>query len=125
MITVINQNQFGKTYTLHTDTVRKLKLVTDDKQKNLLGVPVYIGRGTLLGNPFTVQMYGRENAIEMYQEWLRKQYKAQNNVYQELMKLAKMAKKEGLVLICHCKPESCHGDVVKRAIEGVLHGGRV
>lgn len=74
----------------------------------------YIGRGSKWGNPFThlppgtttatTQVATREEAISRYEEWLQTQ--------PEL--LAALPSLKGKTLVCFCKPQSCHGDVLAR-----------
>lgn len=73
---------------------------------------VYIGRPSRFGNPYTHLEYGttapwltdsREDAIRLYEEWIRSQ--------PELMTAAKKELKNK-VLGCHCAPLACHGDVL-------------
>ena len=69
---------------------------------------VYIGRGSLFGNPYSHEGYGefqvatREEAIAKYREYLLSR--------PELMDRLKELK--GKRLGCWCKPDSCHGDVI-------------
>lgn len=72
---------------------------------------VYIGRGSKWGNPYSHKegtaakwvVDTREDAIRLYEEWLRSQ-----------PDLVAAAKKElkGKVLGCWCAPLACHGDVL-------------
>jgi hypothetical protein len=72
---------------------------------------VYIGRGSRWGNPYSHKegtaaswiVETREDAIRLYEEWLRAQ-----------PDLVAAAKKElkGKTLGCWCKPLACHGDVL-------------
>ena len=80
----------------------------------------YIGRPSVLGNPFKiVPGEGREEMIEKYRIWLWEEIKKKGKVYRELMRLAELAKIGDLILICWCKPLACHGDVIKSAIEWI------
>lgn len=84
---------------------------------------VYIGRAvseyglqaSALGNPFTVEEYGREGAVEMYRRWLWEHIEAgDGDVLSALSALD-----EDSVLACWCMPEACHGDVVMAAWEWI------
>lgn len=71
---------------------------------------VYIGRGTPLGNPYTVQEHGPQ-ALELYRQWLwRKIVGRDPSVLRVLREITPEHK-----LVCSCKPRPCHGDVVVRA----------
>lgn len=64
---------------------------------------VYIGRGSKWGNPFKVEQYGRYEAIRLYKEWIKTKPELLNSLH-EL---------KGKRLGCHCKPQWCHGDVLR------------
>ena len=72
---------------------------------------VYIGRGSVWGNPFTVKEFGRDRCIEMYREYIIKQLDQDPELVQELLAL------KGKTLGCFCKPQSCHGDILVDLIE--------
>ena len=82
------------------------------------GEGYYIGRPSVLGNPYRVSM-GREKCIELYREWLRREWVKGGDVKNELLRLVELSKEGDLVLICWCKPLACHGDVLKDAIEKI------
>lgn len=71
---------------------------------------VYIGRGSIWGNPFShlentkaiYKVETREEAVEKYREWILNQPKLLN----------KLHRLKGKTLGCYCKPKSCHGDVL-------------
>ena len=67
---------------------------------------VYIGRGSVWGNPFTVKEMGREAAIEAYREYITKQLDQRPELVTQLLAL------KGKRLGCFCKPKACHGDVL-------------
>jgi hypothetical protein len=71
---------------------------------------VYIGRPSKFGNPYSHKpgmapwpVETREDAIRLYEEWIRAQ--------PELMAAAKLELR-GKTLGCHCKPLDCHGDIL-------------
>ena len=85
------------------------------------GEGVYIGRPSLLGNPFRIGEHGtREEVLFKYRAWLWRQIQKRGDVYRELLRLAELARKGDLTLICWCKQSNqeigCHGDLVMRAI---------
>ena len=64
---------------------------------------VYIGRGSKWGNPFVIGSAGdRETVIRKYREYILKNDKLLNCL-DEL---------KGKTLVCYCKPQACHGDVL-------------
>lgn len=74
---------------------------------------VYIGRGSVWGNPFTVEQYGRDGCIEKYEQYIRDKLRLNPEMWQELQKL------EGKVLGCFCKPKRCHGDILVKILEEI------
>ena len=67
---------------------------------------VYIGRGSIYGNPFVIGKHGdRDEVCEAYESMLFSN--------QEL--LAKVRKNlRGKDLVCFCSPKRCHGDTLLR-----------
>ncbi len=64
---------------------------------------VYIGRGSIWGNPFVIGKDGsRDEVIEKYRSYLKAKPELLSRIY-EL---------DGKVLGCYCKPAACHGDVL-------------
>ena len=79
----------------------------------------YIGRPSLLGNPFAIGRDGtRDEVIAKYREWLWDEYQNDvSGISSELKRLAALAQSGDLTLVCWCAPLPCHGDVIKAAIE--------
>ncbi len=74
---------------------------------------VYIGRGSIFGNPFIIGPNGtREECIIQYEAWIRSLMKEYNTfTKEEILKL------KGKTLGCWCYPKACHGDVLIKLIE--------
>lgn|SRR3990167_7103779 len=81
---------------------------------------VYIGRGSIWGNPYSHLPSGTkaqflvesvDDAIEAYKKHLWKQIKDGSITIEQLLEL------DGKVLGCFCKPKPCHGDVIVKAVE--------
>ena len=82
---------------------------------------VYVGRPTILGNPYTLQAYTRTDAIAQYRIWLRQQWPLQGEVHAALLQLAHRYKADGqLTLICWCAPQRCHAEVIREAVLGIV-----
>ena len=65
---------------------------------------VYIGRPSKWGNLFIIGRDGsREEVIKRYKDWLMAQ--------PILLKAIKTELKDK-ILVCWCKPEACHGDIL-------------
>lgn len=79
---------------------------------------VDITRKGILGNPFVIGKDGsRQEVIEKYSQWLWDQMGGGSAVDLAIADLTKRhVAGEHVVLICCCKPEDCHGDIIDRAI---------
>ncbi len=66
---------------------------------------VYIGRGSIWGNPFRIGPDGdRAIVIAKYERWLR----SRHHLLRALDDL------RGRDLVCYCAPLPCHGDLLLR-----------
>lgn len=85
---------------------------------------VYIGRGSVLGNPFTSMQDrqtkaeficgSREESVDSFREYLLKKISEKDKrICDELNKIYKMPH---VNLVCFCKPKSCHGDIIQEII---------
>ncbi len=82
------------------------------------GYGVYVGRPSLLGNPYVIGKDGdRDEVIRKYRVWLWRRIEERGDVYHYLCQLKETAEQDDLVLLCWCAPMPCHADQVKRAIE--------
>jgi len=78
----------------------------------------YVGRPTILSNNFRIGIDGnRQQIIEKYRDWLLDAYKSDPDVQIEISKLLEIASLKKLVLMCWCKPNDCHADVIKELLE--------
>lgn len=72
---------------------------------------VYIGRGSLFGNPFQIGRDGdRALVVRKYRSWFIK--KLENPKFKEAV-LALRGKRLG----CFCAPLPCHGDIIRDYLE--------
>lgn len=88
---------------------------------------IYIGRpmpgraGSPLGNPFKPANPNNEDSrrlcLAQYKRWLWEQMQGDTPAAAELARLAKLAQEQDVALACWCAPKSCHGDIIKAAIE--------
>lgn len=78
----------------------RITRVINIRNTTLENFDVLIQRPTIWGNPYRSSVYGREEALKLYEEYFVKQ----RSVYSQLYKLY------GKVLGCSCKPMPCHGD---------------
>jgi Domain of unknown function (DUF4326) len=81
----------------------------------------YVGRPSTLGNPFEIGRDGdRKNVIKKCLRWLRKQYGERGAVYRELRRLAELARRGELVLLCYCDPLACHATLIAYILREML-----
>lgn len=72
---------------------------------------IYIGRGSLWGNPYVIGVDGdRDQVIEKFRQLLWRNLKSGKVTKDMLLSLKN--KKLG----CFCKPLACHGDVIVSAV---------
>lgn len=71
---------------------------------------MYVGRGTPLGNPYSVDEHGLA-ALGLYREWLWK--KIATNDAEVLKALFQIQPDHGLV--CSCAPRPCHAEIIVSA----------
>ena len=80
----------------------------------------YIGRGTPLGNPFKVEKgRTRRQAIEQFRKWALNALTDQRHPFTVAAKELKTRHDAGedIKLVCSCKPDACHGDIIVELIE--------
>lgn len=98
---------------MNATVVNKYKVCMDDPDI------VYIGRGSIWGNPYSHKdgtkaahrVATRDEAVEAYRKrlWFLIREKA---VTKEMLIAL-----DGKRLACYCAPQACHGDVLVKAIE--------
>ncbi len=70
---------------------------------------VYIGRGSIWGNPFPMSKdVTREQSLALYKPWVVEQVKSGRYTVEQL---------DGLYmknLVCFCAPKDCHGHVLEK-----------
>jgi len=83
----------------------------------------YVGRPSLLGNPYRIGIDGdREEVIRKYDRWLTDEISPEGRkrcrlVYDAVLRLVQLLRTTGhLVLICWCAPLPCHADVIARKV---------
>ena len=94
-------------------------MITIVNRKTWRGESVYVGRPSVLGNPFVIGKDGnREAVIHKYRRrlWTELQ-RGSGPVFDEIHRLAKLAKSGDLVLACWCFPEQCHAVYVELKVK--------
>ena len=101
-----------------------IKVVNKKNLSSELGwVDFYIGRPSILGNPFVLKNESqRDFVVSKYRKWLWGEINnPESRVRFELFKLAnKVKNKEKVRLVCFCNPLPCHGDVIVKAINWLI-----
>lgn len=105
------RNSFTQEDTWMTEVVNKYKVDMDDPDI------VYIGRGSIWGNPYKISdTQTRDDVVDAYRRYLWSAIR--NGVVTKEMLL----ELDGKRLACYCAPQACHGDVLVRAIEWAKGG---
>ncbi|MGG5215989.1 DUF4326 domain-containing protein [Rahnella variigena] len=78
----------------------------------------YIGRGTIWGNPYQIGIDGdRDEVIRKYKyDFDKKFLKPFDDIENNIVSL------QGKIIACHCKPYSCHGDIIADFINSIDDG---
>jgi len=78
----------------------------------------YVGRPSVLGNPFPLRSEEeRERVIRRFEEWLEQALKRDAKVRAEMNRLySELIKKGSLELTCWCSPRPCHAEVIARKL---------
>lgn len=92
---------------------------------------VYIGRQlrsykeSVLANPNKLKPGAtseeRAECLAEYERIFTARYSCQGKVHAEIIRLARIASVNDLVLLCWCKPAECHGDIIKRTIDSMIN----
>lgn len=84
---------------------------------------VYIGRPSILSNPFIINRDGdRDEVIMKFKDYFIEKFLFDDQYRKDALDsvMSKSTLIDNIKLICHCKPNKCHGDVVKEVIEDYL-----
>ena len=101
----------------------------EDHSDNPNNYPIYrTSTGNILGNPYTyirdkktLAMFvvkTRDEAIDRYEDYFDRMYRG-NAPFKYLIDeiYEKYKRGEDIYLECYCKPERCHGDIIKEKLE--------
>lgn len=80
---------------------------------------VYIGRGSVLGNPFPIsRMRTRDQACDQYDDYFYARVKEDTEFFAELVRINNIGhNNRHLYLGCFCVPNRCHGETIKSFLE--------
>lgn len=81
-------------------------------------------RGAVLGNPFYNRNdLTRAQKIDNFRVWFEEQLRINPRVQELIQQLVMMhVQNIDIALICCCKPQPCHGDIIKAYIETAVGG---
>lgn len=85
---------------------------------------IYIGRGSVLGNPFKMDTEDmRDQVCKQYEDYFYEKIECNEPEFlDELTRLVEVAFHQGYVKLgCFCAPRRCHGDTVKTFLNSVLN----
>lgn len=68
---------------------------------------IYAGRPGPMGNPFTVEKYGRGTAVDKFEEWFQSEEPKAVELRNNVLDLPYDA-----ILECWCVPERCHAQFI-------------
>lgn len=86
---------------------------------------LYIGRPSLLGNPFPIDGdHARKDVLEMYEVYILKQLREEAPLRRLVTSVASELRYGANVnLVCFCKPEACHGDFLAGLLNDLARKG--
>jgi hypothetical protein len=86
------------------------------------GTGEYIGRPSILGNPYILGVDGtRADCIDKYETYFLDKLENDPKFRKEFERLVDLARAGKLSIACWCAPQRCHGDVIKKYIEQRLN----
>ena len=94
-------------------------ITVGNKKQGACGI--YVGRPSPLGNPFPLHREAERVAvIRDYEDWLAEQLLDPSSAASiEMSRLAALARKQEICLLCFCAPKACHADIIKRTIAAI------
>jgi len=91
----------------------------------------YIGRGSVLGNPYyhvdtnhsqaLFKLDTRDECVDAYERYFTESMDDNDEFSNTIKSLVDKCKRgDDINLVCFCKPERCHGDVIREYLEETL-----
>lgn len=85
-------------------------------EKDFDGKVVYIGRGSVFGNPFIMKDETMEERLKVINEYEEMFYSDEGKEIRVACKNL-VDKHDDICLMCWCYPLSCHGDILREYME--------
>lgn len=103
-------------------TIKVVNVENFDNNSIKNGEVINIMSPQILGNPFRMQSEDeREIVVRKFYHYLREEYVKRGDIYNELIKLSSIIKEgKDLYLLCCCSPKLCHGEIIARAVMGII-----
>ena len=100
-----------------------MTIYINNAKTDSFGIYVGRGRGSILGNPFSIGKDGsREEVIRLYRIWLWDEFNKKADVFYEIQRLTSIYEETGhLSLLCWCAPLPCHAEVIRACILWLAH----
>lgn len=102
--------------------MNNMKVIVVNKYKHQRNAStIYIGRGSVFGNRFAVSM-GRPECIAAYKEkYFDPAMESDTPLRRAVLDIVeRVLAGETIYLECFCKPQACHGDVIRDRINDIL-----
>lgn len=83
----------------------------------------YIGRPSILGNPFKVDVFAgmpRERSIQLYKGYFNRMLLTNQEFQRTITNILDKARTHDVYLVCWCAPLDCHGRIIKEFIDAIL-----
>jgi len=84
------------------------------------GIDIYCGRGSPLGNPYPMKNSSdRDRVCDEYEKYFYRSVEVigDKGMVNQLNKIAELAGKGDVNLVCFCAPKRCHCETIKRYVE--------
>lgn len=91
------------------------------KPETIIGIAVYCGRGTPLGNPLPVSTKHSRGDVCDYYDSIFPELRQQANALTMLRMIYKKALRGDVTLVCSCYSKRCHCDTIKRFIDHFIN----
>ncbi len=106
-----------------------------DEYSEITEKEFYVGRGSVLGNPYTSKPLDKtkaqfscackKEAIDKYKLYLIEKINKKDEEICSYLKEIETASEEGTAfLICFCKPSNCHADFIKEIVDNRIDSKR-
>ena len=76
-------------------------------------------RHSVLGNIFYMSKESERDLVcDQYERYFNERIKHDCSMIKEVCRIKELSKNNDITLLCWCAPKRCHGDTIKRYVEG-------